>query len=333
MTTSLLPGVLPTPSSVDAAGLALATVFPPTPLRHSAALSALVGTEVWLKLEVEQPTGSFKVRGAFTVLDRMTPAERARGVVASSAGNHGLGMAWAAHHFGAPATLYVPRDAPQVKKDGIAALGAIVNDDAANYDDAMVLAKAHAVRHGVPFINPCLGVDLLAGQGTVALELLTQCPSLRTVIVCVGGGGLLGGMGTVMRARAPHVRLVGAQSDRTAAMARSLRAGHVVEIASERTLADGLAGQIDAHALAIGQACLDDMVVLEESRIGNTIAWLHAQEGLTVEGAGAVAVAALHAAADEGRTLGEGPIVAIVSGRNIDASRHVALLDGVTKTL
>lgn len=332
MTTSLLPGVLPTLSSVDAAGVALAAHFPPTPLRHSAALSALVGTDVWLKLEIEQPTGSFKVRGAFTVLDRMTPEHRARGVVASSAGNHGLGMAWAAHHFGAPATLYVPRDAPQVKKDGIAALGAIVNDDAANYDDAMVLARAHAVSHDVPYVNPCLGLDLLAGQGTVALELLAQCPSMRTAIVCVGGGGLLGGVGAVLRERAPHVRIVGAQSERTAAMARSLRAGHVVEIPSVPTLADGLAGQIDEHAFAIGQLCLDEILELEESRIGETIAWLHAQEGLTVEGAGAVAVTALRAAAANGRSIGEGPIVAIVSGRNIDTSRHVALLDGLTDT-
>lgn len=347
----MLPGVLPTLESVEQAATALASVFPATPLRRSAALSALIGREVWLKLEVEQVTGSFKVRGAYTVLARMSADARARGVVASSAGNHGLGVAWAAHHFSAPAMLYVPRDAPQVKKDGIRALGAIVNDEATDYDHAMVLAKAHAEREGVPFINPCLGEDLLAGQGTVALEILAELPNVRTVVVCVGGGGLLGGVGTVLRRVAPHVRIVGAQSVQTAAMCKSLAAGRVVEIASEPTLADGLAGQIDDDALHIGQCCLDEIVTVAEEQIGETIAWLHRHEGLTVEGAGAVAVAALryapnrgagthgaamhdaatrvavtHDAATADETLGRGPMVAIVSGRNIDASRHVALL-------
>ncbi len=331
--TSLLPGVLPTVASVDDAALALARVFPPTPLRHSEALSALTGVPVWLKLETAQETGSFKVRGAYTVLHRMSEEARALGVVASSAGNHGLGIAWAAHHFGAPATLYVPRNAPQVKKDGIAALGAVVNDEASDYDDAMVRAKAHAEREGVPFINPCLGADLLAGQGTVGLEILAQCPTVQHVFVCVGGGGLLGGVGTVLRARAPQVRIVGAQSEKTAAMARSVQAGRVVEIASEPTLADGLAGQIDNDALAIGQACLDDIMTLDEDRIGGAIAWLHGAEGLTVEGAGAVTVAALRDLADRGRSPGNGPVVAIVSGRNIDASRHVALLERWAGTL
>ncbi len=333
MTPSLLPGILPTLDSVQRAAAALAPILPPTPLRLSRALSELAGTPVWLKLEVEQITGSFKVRGAYTVLHRMAVEERARGVVASSAGNHGLGVAWAAHHFAMPATLYVPRRAPQVKKDGIAALGAVVDDTAEDYDHAMVLARAHAERDGIPFINPCLGVDLLAGQGTVALEVLAERPDVRTVLVCVGGGGLLGGVGAVLRSTSPDVRIVGAQSVRTAAMAKSVAAGHVVPIASEPTLADGLAGQIDDDALAIGRACLDDIVTLDEDAIGETIAWLHTMEGLTVEGAGAVTVAALRDAAAAGRSHGDGPIVAIVSGRNIDASRHVALLERWTSRI
>jgi threonine dehydratase len=248
-------------------------------------------------------------------------------VVASSAGNHGLGVAWASHHFGAPATLYVPRHAPQVKKDGIAALGAVVDDSADDYDHAMVLAKAHAQREGVRFINPCLGEDLLAGQGTVALEVLAQLPAVRTVLVCVGGGGLLGGVGAVFRRTSPGVRIVGAQSVRTAAMSKSVHAGRVVEIASESTLADGLAGQIDDDALQIGQRCLDDIAALDEDLIGEAIAWLASNEGLTVEGAGAVTVASLLDAARAGRSRGESPMVAIVSGRNIDDSRRAALLE------
>ena len=321
------PDVLPSLASVEEAATALAAEFAPTPLRRSDALSDLLGTDVWLKLEVEQLTGSFKVRGAYTVLHRMSDAERARGVVASSAGNHGLGVAWAARHYRAPATLYVPEHAPQVKKDGIAALGATVNDDARDYDHAMELAKAHAEREGVRFINPCLGLDLLAGQGTVALEVLDQCPSVQTVYVCVGGGGLLGGMGAVLRRRAPGVRIVGVQSVRTAAMSRSLAADRVVEIASERTVADGLAGQIDEDALTIGRQCADAVLALEEESIERAITWLHAHEGLTVEGAGAVTVAALLEGARAAQPPVAGPVVATVSGRNIDAARHRDLLE------
>jgi threonine dehydratase len=228
----------------------------------------------YFKYELENPTGSFKVRGAYNVLAEMSPEDRARGVVASSAGNHGLGVAYAAKAFGAPAMLYVPANAPLVKKDGIRALGATVNDEAPDYDAAMVVAKAHAARHGVRFINPCLGVDLLAGQGTVALELLEQLPSVQTVVICTGGGGLLGGMGAVLRTLAPGVRIVGVQSEETAAMTRSVAAGHVVEIPHTPTLADGLAGQIDEDALHIGLTCADDLVLVSEEMLGETIAGL-----------------------------------------------------------
>ncbi len=317
------PRVLPAVSAVRAAAERLRDVLTPSRLERSDALSTRVGVDVYLKYELENPTGSFKVRGAYNVLASMSSEERARGVVASSAGNHGLGVAYAAHAFGVPAMLYVPRTAPQVKKDGIRALGATVNDDATDYDAAMVLAKAHAILHGIPFINPCLGLELLAGQGTVALELLSQLPTVRTVLICTGGGGLLGGMGAVLRALAPHVRTVGVQSVETPVMTRSLAADRVVEIPVTPTLADGLAGQIDEDALHIGRVCADEMVLVTEIELGETIAWLARSQALVVEGAGAVTIAALR----HGRTsVLEGPIVALVSGRNIDATRHAALL-------
>lgn len=319
----MLPGILPTIDQVRAANQRLRGVVQETVCVKSDALSAVARADVFLKRELDNPTGSFKVRGAFNVLASMSEETRTRGVVASSAGNHGLGVAYAAKAFGAPAMLYVPSTAPQVKKSGIQALGAQVNDDEPDYDAAMVRAKAHAVEHDIPFINPCLGVDLLAGQGTVALEVLQQQPQLRTLLVCTGGGGLLGGMGVVMRALAPDVRVVGVQSVATAAMTRSVAAGHVVEIPSVPTLADGLAGQIDDDALHIGQWCADDMVLVTEDEIASAIGWLHRTEGLTVEGAGAVAVAAL---LHEKVPALEGPVVAVVSGRNIDASRHAAIV-------
>lgn len=297
-----------------------------TPLRHSPALSERVGRDVYLKLETEQVTGSFKLRGALNTLASLPEPVRQRGVVASSAGNHGLGVAYAARHYGAPATLFVPRTAPQVKKDGIAALGARIDDSAPDYDAAMVLAKAFAAEHDVPFINPCLGDPLLAGQGTVALEILEELPTVATVVVCVGGGGLLGGVGCFLRPVAPDVRILGAQSEETAAMSKSLAAGRLVEIPSVPTLADGLAGQIDEEALAIGHYALDGIVTLREAEIGATIGWLWRREQVTAEGAGAVAVGAiLH---DRLPALPDGPVVAIVSGRNIDRGRLDELLNG-----
>ncbi len=318
------PRVIPSVAAVRAAASRLRAVLPPTRLARSDALSAQLRVDVYLKYELENPTGSFKVRGAYNVLASMSDNERARGVVASSAGNHGLGVAYAAHAFGVPAMLYVPRTAPRVKKDGIRALGATVNDEADDYDAAMVLAKAHAARVGVRFINPCLGLELLAGQGTVALELLEQLPTLATVLVCTGGGGLLGGIGAVVRELAPQVRIVGVQSEETPVMTRSLAADRVVEIAVTPTLADGLAGQIDEDALHIGRVCADDMVLVTERELGETIAWLSRSVGMTVEGAGAVTVAAMRHGKIASTT---GPLVAILSGRNIDPSRLGALLE------
>lgn len=319
---ALDPNILPAVSAVRTAAERLRSFLPPSRVVRNDELSARLGIDVWFKLELENPTGSFKVRGAYNVLAGLSAQERAKGVVASSAGNHGLGVAYASKAFGAPAMLYVPVTAPQVKKDGIRALGAIVNDEAADYDAAMVMAKAHAEREGIRFINPCLGLDLLAGQGTVSLELLEQVPDVRTVVVCTGGGGLLGGMGAVLRQLAPSVRIVGAQSVETAAMTRSVRAGRVIDIPVTPTLADGLAGQIDEDALHIGQVCADDLLLVSEDELGETIAWLHRTTGMAVEGAGAVTVAALR----HGHvTATEGPLVALVSGRNIDQARLESL--------
>ena len=295
-----------------------------TPLRRSDALSNIAGRDVYLKLETEQVTGSFKLRGAVNTLCSLPADVRERGVVASSAGNHGLGVAYAARETGAPATIFVPATAPRVKKEGIAALGATVHDSAPDYDAAMVLAKQFAEERGVTFINPCLGDPLLAGQGTVALEIVEALPAVDTVLVCVGGGGLLGGMGAFLRGVAPAVRIIGAQSERTAAMSRSLAAGALVEIPSVPTLADGLAGQIDEEALEIGRHALDDIHTLTEEEIARTIAWLHEHEGVTAEGAGAVAVGlVLHRRLPDDAP---GPIAAVVSGRNIDRSVLEGLL-------
>lgn len=296
-----------------------------TPLVRSAALSALAGGDVWLKLENEQVTGSFKVRGAYNALALLPDDMRVRGVVASSAGNHGLGVAHAARALSIAATIFVPSDAPLVKRDGIARLGATLDVSQPHYDAAMVAAKAFAADRGCPFINPCLGNDLIAGQGTVGLEILEDLPEVGTIVVPVGGGGLLGGVGSIVRHRAPGVVIQGAQGERTAAMARSLAAGEVTPIAVEATLADGLAGQIDAEALDIGRHALDGITVVGEASIARAILWLARHHDARVEGSGAVGVAAL---LESAFVITAFPAAVVVSGGNIDAARFEALRDG-----
>jgi threonine dehydratase len=311
------------PTDVLAAADRIRPLIKRTPLIKSRGLSALAGGEVYLKLENEQTTGSFKLRGALNVLATLPADAQKRGVVASSAGNHGLGVAYAAKHFGVQATIFVPSNAPTVKRDGIVALGATIDTSQPDYDAAMDAAKAFAVERGATFINPCLGEMLLAGQGTVALEILGDIPDLATLVVNVGGGGLLGGCASLVRAIAPDVRIVGAQSQNTAAMSRSLAAGHLVEIESVATLADGLAGQIDDEAFDIGRHGLDEIAVLSEVEIGRSIAWLWEEERQRVEGAGACGVGAVLLENVRVRT----PAAIVVSGGNIDAAKFERLLN------
>lgn len=310
-------------TDVLAAGQRIRELVRRTPLVRSAPLSELAGGDVFLKLENEQITGSFKLRGALNAIATLPADVRARGVVASSAGNHGLGIAYAARFYGVSATIFVPQNAPKVKQDGITALGATIDNTQPHYDAAMAAAKAFAAQNGSTYVNPCLGAPLLAGQGTVALEILGDLPDLGSLVVNVGGGGLLGGCASLVRRVAPSVRIVGSQSENTAAMARSVAAGRVVEIENQSTLADGLAGQIDEEALDIGLHGLDEIVTLSEAEIGETIAWLWRTHGARVEGAGAVAAGAvLHRKVSALPT----PAAVIVSGGNIDSAKFDLLV-------
>ncbi len=309
------------PTEVLAAADRIRPLIKHTELLRSDELSALAGGDVYLKLENTQTTGSFKLRGALNVVATLTPAQMKTGVVASSAGNHGLGVAYAAKHFGVPATIFVPSAAPQVKRDGIAKLGATLDTTQPHYDAAMDAAKAFAAEHGATFINPCLGEMLLAGQGTVALEILGEQPHLASLVVNVGGGGLLGGCASLVRAVAPNVRILGAQSENTAAMSKSLAAGRLVEIDNLPTLADGLAGQIDDEGFDIGKHGLDEIAVVTEDEIGKAIAWLWKTHGQRVEGAGACGVASVLSSKLQLTT----PAAIVVSGGNIDEKKFAAV--------
>jgi threonine dehydratase len=311
------PSFVPGPAEVRDAARRIAGTVTRTPLRPSTLLSQIAGGDVHLKLETGQITGSFKLRGAFNSLSLLDEHARRRGVVASSAGNHGLGVAHAAKALGIRATLFVPATAPRIKRDGIAALGADVNADEPDYDAAMVRARKFARDTGATFVHPCLGLELLAGQGTVALEIVEQLPGVATVLTCVGGAGLLGGMSGFLRGERPDVHLIGAQTERTNAMAVALEAGHLVDIPSLPTLADGLAGQIDNDALEIGRYGLDALAVLTEDETAKAIAWLWRHEGVRAEGSGAVTVGAILA---RKAVIPKFPAVCVVSGRNIDDS-------------
>jgi threonine dehydratase len=301
-------------AAVHDAAKRIAQYIKRTPLVHSPALSAVAGGDVHLKLESEQTTGSFKLRGALNALSTLPPEDQQRGIVASSAGNHGMGVALAAKTLGIRAKIYVPATAPGVKKAGIRALGAELDDSEPDYDAAMAKAVAFGKETGRAFINPCLGDELLAGQGTVALEIVEQLPTVRALVINVGGGGLLGGCASLIRRERPDVKIYGAQSVNTDAMARSIAARKVVEIEYRPTLADGLAGQIDADAFDLGLNSLDAIGTVTENDIEKAIAFLHREHGVRSEGAGACGVAYLLS----GRLKPEFPCAVIVSGGNID---------------
>ena len=305
--------ILPTAPDVLAAARRLRGVIQRTPCSHSAPLSARAGTESYVKWESQQSTGSFKLRGAFNALLTMPAEERRRGVVAASAGNHGLGIAYAARTLGIRARVYVPTAAPHVKRDGILALGAEVDASQPDYDAAHEAALSCADRDGMTFVSPCTGQPLLAGQGTVGLEILEDLPGVRTLVVPVGGGGLAGGIAVLVRAVAPHVRIVGAQSELTNAMSASLRNGRRTTIPVVPTLADGLAGQVDDEGVLIGRFALDEIVIVTERELADSMIWLSRMHGTRVEGSGAVGIAAMLT-----RGGWDGPVAAIVSGSNVD---------------
>lgn len=310
------------PDAVRAAAERIAQHIRRTPLVRSPELSRAAGGDVYLKLENEQITGSFKLRGAMNALGALSPEQRAQGVVASSAGNHGMGVAYAAKALGINAKIYVPRTAPDVKKAGIRSLGAELDDSQPDYDAAMDAAKAFGAKTNKKYINPCLGDELLAGQGTVALEILEELPEVRSLAVNVGGGGLLGGCASLVRRERPDVRIYGAQSVNTAAMSKSLKANRVVDIESVPTLADGLAGQIDDDALDIGKHALDDLVLLSEAEIAAAIAWFAKKHNTRVEGAGACAAGAVLLK----KIRPETPCAVVVSGGNIDDQKWKSIV-------
>ncbi|MBI4543997.1 MAG: pyridoxal-phosphate dependent enzyme [Gemmatimonadetes bacterium] len=293
-----------------------------TPLDRSCWLSQRAGSDVYLKLECWQRTRSFKIRGAYNAIASLDRAARARGLVAASAGNHGQGVALAARQLGARATIFVPESAPHTKQERIRAFGGELRTVAGTFDDAEAAATEFAAATGARFIPASSDPAVVAGQGTIGLEILEDLPAVQEVIVPVGGGGLIAGIGTALKAGAADVRVVGVQSDRTPAMHAAFQAGGVVEAPGGPTLADGLAGGVDEVSYAWARAVTDELLLVEESAIPGAIRTLYGYDSVVAEGAGAVGVAALCG----GLLELKGPAVIVVSGGNLDAERLAAIL-------
>ncbi len=317
---------LPTAVDVLAAARRLHGQIRRTPLEHSASLSAAAGTEVWLKLENQQRTGSFKLRGAVNAYALLPPGERAGGVVTASAGNHGQGVALAARLHGARAAVFVPEGAPETKRRRIAGYGADLHPVAGGYDDAHAAAERFAGERGIRYLHAFSDPDVVAGAGTTGLEILEELPATRTLLVPLGGGGLIGGIGVFVRALAPRVRLIGVQSRATAAMHASLAAGWLVSPPLEPTLCDGLAGDVNERSLRLARDVVDQVVLVEEDAVRQAIRRLYIEEGLVAEGSAAVVAAAIWSGA---LAAVVGPVVAVLTGGTLDAATLGSiLLDG-----
>ena len=300
---------------VQAARTLLQGVIRTTPMMGMRVVTNLVGGPVHLKCENLQRAGSFKIRGAYTRIARLAPAERANGVVAASAGNHAQGVALAATTLGARSTVFMPNGAPIPKVAATRAYGAEVRLHGATVDEALVAALQWAEASGAVLIHPFDHVDIVAGQGTVGLEILEQCPDVRTILVCTGGGGLLAGIAVAVKALRPDVRVVGVQAEQAAAYPPSLTAGHPVALASMTTMADGIAvGRPGEVPFAVVQALVDDLVTVPEEALSRALLLCLERAKLVVEPAGVAAVAALLERPKDFAA----PVVAVVSGGNVD---------------
>jgi threonine dehydratase len=306
---------LVTAADVEAAAKLLADVVRCTPLEHSRALAEKVGGPVYLKCENLQHTGSFKLRGAYTRIARLTDEERARGVVAASAGNHAQGVALAARLLGASATVFMPETAPLPKVAATRSYGAEVHLGGQTLTEALAAATAHAERTGAVFIHPFDHRDVIAGQGTVGLEILEQCPDVRTVLVCTGGGGLVSGIAAAIRSRRPDVRIVAVQAESAACFPDSLAAGHPVALDAMTTMADGIAvAKPGDLTFAHVRDLVDEVRTVSEEDLSRALLFCLERAKLVVEPAGVAAVAAVLA----DPKVFEPPVVAVVSGGNID---------------
>ena len=282
------------------------------------------GREVYLKSESLQQTGSFKARGAHVRIAGLSEEERARGVIAGSAGNHAQGVALAARHFGVRATIVMPEGAPLAKVAATRALGAKVVLHGDGYDAAYKHALSLQQETGAVYIHPFSDPLVIAGQGTVGLEILEDLPQVDTVVAPVGGGGLIAGIAVAVKAMRPQTRIIGVEASGAASMKASLQAGRVTTLERTNTIADGIAVKTPGEeAFAICRELVDEIVTVDDDEIAQTILFLLERCKIVTEGAGAVAVAAVMG----GKFDCRGKVAAVLSGGNIDVTMISNIID------
>jgi len=286
-----------------------------TPMEGSRWLSSLTGSAVELKCENLQRTGSFKVRGAYTRMSYLSDEERALGVVAASAGNHAQGVALAAQALGIKATVFMPEGAPIPKEKATRGYGADVVFHGRYIEDSLAEARAFQERTGAILIHPFDNADIVAGQGTVGLEILEQAPDVETIVVPCGGGGLLSGIAIAVKTMRPEVRVIGVQAEGAAAYPASLEAGHPVALESMATMADGIAVGLPGEVtFAMVRDLVDEVITVSEASLSGAVLATLERAKMVVEPAGAAAVAAI---LDDPSRFSS-PTVGVLSGGNID---------------
>ena len=279
-----------------------------------------------LKLENLQHTGSFKVRGAFNKLLTIDPASRSEGIIAASSGNHGAAVAWCARELGTAATIFVPEGASAAKIEKIRDYGAVVRFHGIDGLDTEIFAREEAQLRGLAYVSPYNDGAVVAGQGTVGVEMVEQDAQLDAVFIAVGGGGLIGGVGAWLHDRAPNVQVIGAVPANSPVMAASVRAGRVLEMESHPTLSDGTAGGIerDSMTFPLCQDVVDEWVVIPEDEIGRVLGEFVLDHDMPIEGAAAVAVAAAMRLAP---TAAWQRIGIVICGGNISAATLTTVMD------
>ncbi len=311
--------------SIEAAATRIGPSIYESPLVHSKTLSRLSGNAIFLKLENLQMTGSFKERGALNRILTMTDDERRQGVIAASAGNHGQGVAYHATQRGIPVQIWMPRSTPLIKLTATRAYGSDIVLHGDNYDEACEAAMERSMQRKAAFIHPFDDDAVIAGQGTIGLELLKQNPALDVIVVPVGGGGLIGGVGCAVKERNPAVQVIGVQTGRLPSMQAALQQQQLVDLPAKSTLADGIAvRKAGARTLPLACKYVDRLVTVEEDEIAEAILMLLEGEKTVAEGAGAVALAAVLQA----KTGHRGKNIAVlVSGGNLDVTLLARIIE------
>ena len=290
-----------------------------TPFSHAPYLSEIAGCNVYLKKENLQITGAFKLRGAYNKIATLTPQQRECGVVAASAGNHAQGVAYSAAAFDTKAVIIMPESTPLTKIDGVKHFGAEVILAGTNYDEAYAYAKEYGEKNHLTFVHPFEDEEVMAGQGTVALEILDKCNELDAVLIPVGGGGLIAGMASAIKAINPKIKVIGVSAKGAPAFKNSYDLKRAVDSTSVRTIADGIAVR-DTSSITLEHAleCVDEIISVDDEEIASAILFLLEKQKLVVEGAGSVGVAALlHHKLDY---LKEKNVAVVLSGGNMDVT-------------